>query len=103
MIFSVLLLILIFINAYFSAAEIAMVSVRKFRIEEEANKGNKNARKILTLLKNPDEYLSSIQVGITLVGIIEGLYGGEVLQKYLEPMFLKWGISAWLAHGLSLI
>ena len=76
MIFFILLL-LILINAYFSAAEIALVSVKKFRIQEEADKGNKRARQILDLLKNPDEYLSSIQVGITLVGIIEGLYGGE--------------------------
>jgi putative hemolysin len=103
MIFLVLILLLIVLNAYFSAAEIALVSVKKFRIQEEADKGTKNAQKILSLLKDPDEYLSSIQVGITLVGIIEGLYGGEVVQKYLEPKFLTWGMSQWLAHNASMI
>ena len=102
MIFFILLL-LILINAYFSAAEIALVSVRKFRIQEEADKGNKKARQILELLKNPDEYLSSIQVGITLVGIIEGLYGGEALEAYLEPLLISWGMSLWLAHFLSIV
>ncbi len=103
MLFLIILLLLIIVNAYFSAAEIALVSVKKFRIQEEADKGNKNAKQILGFLKSPDEYLSSIQVGITLVGIIEGLYGGEVLQEYLEPKFLLWGVSAWFSHVLSLI
>jgi len=102
MIFFILLL-LILLNAYFSAAEIALVSVRKFRIQREADKGNKKARQILDLLKNPDEYLSSIQVGITLVGIIEGLYGGEALEAYLEPKLVLWGMSLWLAHTLSIV
>ncbi len=95
--------ILILINAYFSAAEIALVSVKKFRIQEEADKGNKGAWQVLNLLKNPDEYLSSIQVGITLVGIIEGLYGGEALEAYLEPRLVSWGMSSWFAHILSMV
>ncbi len=103
MIFLILLLLLIFINAYFSAVEIAMVSVRKFRIQKEADSGNKKATQVLNFLKKPDEYLSSIQVGITLVGIIEGLYGGEILQKYLEPKFLLWGLIPWWAHILSIV
>ena len=102
MIFFILLL-LILINAYFSAVEIALVSVKKFRIQEEADKGNKRALQIFNLLKNPDEYLSSIQVGITLVGIIEGLYGGEALEAYLEPKLVSWGMSLWSAHTLSIV
>ena len=103
MIILILLLSLVLINAYFSAAEIAIVSVNKFRIQAEADKGNKRASKILDLLKNPDEYLSSIQVGITLVAIIEGLYVGEALETYLEPKFISWGMSSWLAHTLSIV
>ncbi len=103
MIFLIILLLLIFINAYFSAVEIALVSVKNFRIQELADKGNKSAKQILDFLKTPDEYLSSIQVGITLVAIIEGLYGGEILSEYMEPKFLLLGLSAWLAHALSLI
>jgi putative hemolysin len=103
MVFIPLIILLILVNGYFSAAEIAMVSVKKFRIQQEADKGNKPAKQILELLKEPDEYLSAIQVGITLVGMIEGVYGGEVLEKYLEPVFAGWGMSAWVAHVLSIV
>jgi putative hemolysin len=103
MIYLILLLLLIFINAYFSAAEIAIVSVKKFRMQEEADKGNKRAGEILDLLKKPDEYLSSLQIGVTLVGIFEGLYGGEFLQTHLEPKLFSWGMSSWSAHTLSIV
>src|SRR4051812_16314244 len=103
MAFLLLLFLLILINAYFSAAEIAFISVEKFRVQQQAEKGTKKARRLLELLNNPDEFLSSIQVGITLVGLIEGLYGGELLQQYLQPKFILWGISYWVAHSLSLL
>jgi putative hemolysin len=101
MIFLILFLLLTLFNAYFSAIEIAMVSVRPFRIHQAANEGNAAAKKLLEILKTPDEYLSAIQVGITLIAIVEGLYGGEAFQRYLEPLFLGWGWPMWLAHGVS--
>ncbi len=103
MLFLILFLLLILLNGYFSAAEIALVSVKKFRIQAEADKGNKNASQILDFLKSPDDYLSSIQVGITLVGIIEGLYGGQILEAYLEPILISWGLTLWFAHALSMV
>ncbi len=103
MLFLAILIILILINGYFSAAEMAIVSVKKFKMQQEADKGNKNAREILGFLKDPEEYLSSIQVGVTLVGIIEGVYGGEVLESWLEPKIVTWGLSSWAAHILSII
>lgn len=103
MILLLVLVLLVLINSYFSAAEIALVAVKKFKIQQEADKGNHSAKQILELLKDPDEYLSSIQVGITLVGMIEGLYGGEVLAGYIEPQFLEWGMSSWAAHSLGLV
>lgn len=103
MIFVLLLVVLILINGYFSAAEIAMVSVKRFRIQQEADKGNKHALEVLSLLQNPEEYLSAIQVGITLVGIIEGLYGGEILQQYLEPKLSGLGLSSLFSHVLSIV
>jgi putative hemolysin len=99
----ILILILILINGYFSAAEIAIVSVKKFKIQPEADRGNRNANQILEYLKDPAEYLSTIQVGLTLIGLIEGLYGGEVFQKYLQPKFVSWGLSQTLAHVTSII
>src|SRR5438045_601324 len=103
MILVLVLVVLILINGYFSAAEIAMVSVKRFRIQQVADKGDKNAIELLSILQRPDEYLSAIQVGITLVGIIEGLYGGEILQRYLQPIFLEWGLSSWFSHTLSMV
>jgi putative hemolysin len=58
---------------------------------------------VLEYLKDPTDYLSTVQVGITLVGLIEGLYGGEIFEAYLEPKFLSWGLSASLAHALGIV
>jgi putative hemolysin len=98
-----LIFILILLNSYFSAAEIALVSVKKFKIQEEADSGNKKAEQILNWLQNPDEYLSTIQVGITLIGLVEGLYGGKAFEKYLQPKFAGLGMSAIGAHICSVI
>src|SRR6267154_765868 len=103
MIYVILFILLTLLNAYFSAIEIAMVSIRPFRIQLEADQGNASAKRLLTLLKSPEEYLSAVQVGITLVTIVDGLYGGEAFQQYLEPRFLQLGLSSWLAHSLSLL
>lgn len=103
MTFSLVLVALIALNAYFSAAEIAFVSLPQYRLQQAADQGGKSAAQLLRLLKNPDQYLSSIQVGVTLVGIVEGLYGGRLLQQYLEPHFIEWRVAPSLAHFLSLL
>jgi putative hemolysin len=103
MIFLALFVVLTLLNAYFSAMEVAMVSIRPFKMQQIADAGNVRAKKVLSHLKNPEEYLSSIQVGITLVGIVEGLYGGEAFRRYLQPVFLKWGFPLWLANGGSML
>lgn len=99
----ILILLLILLNGYFSAAEIAIVSVEPFKIQEEADKGNKSAKTILEYLKEPSGYLSTIQVGLTLIGLIEGLYGGEVFETYLEPKFVAMGMSALWAHIFGIV
>ncbi len=103
MIYLILFILLTLLNAYFSAIEIAMVSIRPFRIQQEADQGSASAKRLLILLKSPEEYLSAVQVGITLVTIVDGLYGGEAFQQFLEPRFLQFGLPSWLAHGLSLL
>jgi putative hemolysin len=99
----IVILALILVNGYFSSTEIAFVSVKKYKIQEEADKGNKNARTLLEYVQDPSQYLSTIQVGVTLIGLIEGLYGGVVFQKYLEPKFGAWGMSPFYAHALSIV
>ena len=97
-----IILLLILINGYFSAAEVALISVKKYRLQQEADLGNKRALQVLELLKDPDEYLSSIQVGITIAGMVEGLYGGTILASFIEPKFILWGLSSGSAHFLAL-
>lgn len=67
--------LLTLLNGFFALSEIALVSVKRSRIEFLADSGNKSAKTVLELLKNPEDFLSSIQVGITLIGIVAGAYG----------------------------
>src|SRR5690606_20556761 len=81
-----ILLLLIFFNALFVIAEIALVSARKGRLETMANKGDKMARTALELSESPEKFLSTAQIGITLIAILTGVYSGENFGKYLIPV-----------------
>ena len=74
---------LIIFNGILAMSEIAMVSARKSRLETEAKSGNKSARRALKLANEPDRFLSTIQIGITLIGILTGLYSGQALANDL--------------------
>jgi putative hemolysin len=74
---------LILLNGLFSMAEIALVSSRKARLEAQANKGDKRAKEALKLANHPDHFLSTVQIGITLIGILTGIYSGEQLKTDL--------------------
>src|ERR1051325_6358358 len=84
-----ILLALIFLNGLFVMSEIALVSVRKTRLENMANKGDDTARKALDLANNPELFLSAAQIGITLIAILTGVYSGERFGKYLQPSIEK--------------
>ncbi len=71
---------LIILNGLFSMAEIALVSARKARLESQANKGDTRAKDALKLAEHPDTFLSTVQIGITLIGILTGIYSGEKLK-----------------------
>ena len=76
-----LILGLILLNGLFSMAEIALVSARKARLEAQAHKGDARAREALNLANNPDKFLSTVQIGITLIGILTGIMSGEKLKS----------------------
>ena len=78
-----LILGLILLNGLFSMAEIALVSARKARLEAQANKGDKAAKEALELSNHPDTFLSTVQIGITLIGILTGILSGENLKNEL--------------------
>lgn len=81
-----ILLILIFVNALFVMSEIALVSVRKGRLEAMSNKGDEKAKAALDLAENPEKFLSTAQIGITLISILTGVYSGEKFSKDLKPI-----------------
>jgi putative hemolysin len=81
-----ILFLLIFLNALFVMAEIALVSARKARLEMMAEKGNENAKVALELSQHPDIFLSTAQIGITLISIVTGVYSGEKFSADLQPL-----------------
>jgi putative hemolysin len=84
-----ILFFLIFLNALFVMTEMALVSVRKGKLEVLKNKGSIKAATALKLAENPDKFLSTVQLGITLVSILTGLYSGEKFSKELLPTIEK--------------
>lgn len=77
---------LILLNGLLSMSEMALVSARKSRLETETKKGNKSAKTALSLAEEPDQFLSTVQIGITLIGILTGLYSGESLSHHLAVL-----------------
>ena len=69
---ALLLIVLTFLNAFFSASEMAMVSLNRSRVEQKAAEGDKKYARLLQVLENPNNFLSTIQVGITLINILSG-------------------------------
>jgi len=98
-----IIFILTLLNGFFALSEIALVSVKKSRIEHLAAQGNKRAKTILTLLENPENFLSSVQVGITLIGIISGAYGGATLTDDMVGVLSQFAFLGNSVHTVSLI
>lgn len=91
---------LIVLNGALSMSEIALVSARKSRLEADAKKGSKAARTALKLATDPDVFLSTIQIGITLVGILTGLYSGDVLAQDFGRVIAR--IEPLSAHAVTI-
>ncbi|TXI78968.1 MAG: HlyC/CorC family transporter [Flavobacteriales bacterium] len=96
------IILLTLVNGFFSLSEIALVSVKPTRIQALADKGSTRARTILKLLADPEGFLSSVQVGITLIGIVSGAYGGAALTDDLKVVLEQWPGMAPYAHNVAL-
>ncbi|MFC3196297.1 hemolysin family protein [Parapedobacter deserti] len=81
---SLIILALILLNGIFSASEIAIVSSRKARLQVLAEKKNLAAKQVLKLKDSPNRFLSTVQIGITLIGILTGLFGGATIAQRLD-------------------
>ena len=95
------ILALILLNGVFAMSEIALISARKSSLKSEASKGSKSARKALGLQDNPDRLLSSVQIGITLIGLLTGLFSGNKIATLLAQVLADAGLEYRLASGLA--
>ncbi|WP_158800104.1 hemolysin family protein [Pedobacter sp. L105] len=98
-----IIIILIILNGYFSLAEMSLISVKNAELADEQSKNNPKAFQVLQLIKVPEEFLSAIQVGATLLGLLEGIFGGGMVAAQLDHWFLLLGMSSFVAHIAGLV
>lgn len=98
-----IIIALILLNGIFSMSEVALISARKSKLTADAKSGNHNAATALKLQGEPDRFLSTIQIGITLIGILTGLFSGATLATEVGNYFANLGIEPHLALNLSRI
>ena len=100
-----ILLILILLNAYFAASEIAFISLNDAKIEKQAKEGNKKAKQIEKMLKNPSKFLATIQIGITLAGFLSSAFASDAFANILAPMLnnIFPMISVEIFKGISIV
>lgn len=102
-----IILVLIIANGVFSMSEMAIVSARKVRLQQLANQGDPKARAALKLAESPNHFLSIVQVGITLINILNGVFGGATiatrLEKYINEVPLLEPYSNTIAFGVVVL
>jgi putative hemolysin len=89
----VIIFILILLNGVFAMSEMALISARKIKLENLARKGDKKAKEALGLSQNPDRFFSTVQIGITLIGILMGIFSGDKIKNNVLHFIEK---SKWL-------
>ncbi len=90
----IIIILLILLNGVFSMSEIALISSRKSRLESEAKKGSSSAKTALDLANSPNKFLSTVQIGITLIGILTGIYSGEAITADLQSFLNDFSVFA---------
>lgn len=106
MISLLVLAILIFVNAFFAAAEIAFISLNDAKIDKQAKEGNKKAKKIRKMLKEPSKFLATIQIGITLAGFLSSAFAADAFASELAPKLnslINLGINTWNTISIIII
>ena len=103
----IVLIILILLNAYFAASEIAFISLNDAKIEKQAKEGNKKAKQIEKMLKEPSKFLATIQIGITLAGFLSSAFASETFADMLAPVLNSLipaiSISVWKSISIIII
>lgn len=102
-----ILVILILINAFFASAEIAFISLNDAKIDLQVKEGNKKAKKIQNMLKNPSKFLATIQIGVTLAGFLSSAFASDTFADKLAPALNVWipsiSISTWKSISIIII
>lgn len=95
------ILVLILLNGLFSAAEIALIALRRTRLDELAGEGSKSAAAVLALRAQPEQLFATVQIGITLVGSAAAVLGGMNLSAPAAAVLESWGVPPRLAQGAA--
>jgi putative hemolysin len=98
-----ILFLLILLNGFFALSEMALVSAKRVRLQAAAEQGRRGARSALALLEDPTGFLSAIQIGITLIGILTGLYSGAAFSGYIADALARYGMDRELADTLAVV
>ena len=96
-----IIIILILLNGIFAMSEMAVISARKSNLQADANKGSRAAKTALNLASDPDKFLSAVQIGITLIGILTGIFSGKAVADAFSDVLIKAGMSKGLAGALA--
>jgi len=99
----ILIIVLILTNGVFAMSEIAMVSARKARLQQRADEGDMGAKAALELAEAPNRFLSTIQIGISLIGVLIGALGGATLAGHLSAVLRQVAFLAPYADAVALI
>lgn len=99
----VVVLILVFFNGVFALSEMALVSARKPRLQQAAEKGDAGAASALRLAQTPGTFLSTVQIGITLIGVLAGAFGGATLSRTLANWLAGFEPIAPFSQALSVL
>lgn len=94
-------LLLILLNGLLAMSEIALISARKSHLAAQAKRGSRAAKVALDLAREPDKFLATVQIGITVIGILTGLYSGSVLADDFSEVLVGWGVGVDSAHWLA--
>ena len=97
------ILLLVLLNGFFALSEMALVSSKRSRLQTLAEQGKAGAKSALALLEDPTTFLSAIQIGITLIGLVTGVYSGATLADRLANQLLPLGIPARYAEETSFV
>ncbi len=102
------IMVCLFGNGLFSGAEIAVISARRSKIDALASEGSRAAARVKWLQENPDQFLATVQIGVTLMGTLAGVLGGYLASRYLDPWvesqrfgaYFPWGAGVLVGAGI---